>query len=492
MRVGRKIAIGYGLLIAILVGGLGYQVTVIDDLRTVAISVSSEHLRVASMALDLQNHVEEVRDWTDRYFSVGYPFYLESLNVSKEDFARKLRDLRDLAPTGSEGEEVERLSGMWREFVAAIAREETRTRPGSAERLPPDLDDWLIRIQSSAQNLYALTSKAIEEDARHSEAASRRAQRVSWSAAIGALVISLVLGLMTLRSISGSLSKLTAGTRAIAKEQFSYRLHMKSSDEFAELAQDFNSMARRLGELEQLKKDFVFHVSHDLKAPLASSREMLNLMAERIPGPLTDRQERLVRLTRQNLERLALMVSNLLDVARLEAGGMHYDVQPNSLQTLLEEVRVEFDIPAAEKNVRVVVERDALDTPVPCDGERLKQVLRNLLENAIKFSPVSGTVVIRLERKGTHAFLSIADSGPGVPDEHKERIFAKFHQVKRGGKIAGQGVGLGLAICKAIVEAHQGRIWVANNTNGGSIFKVSLPLGEGAPPVDQRLVRHAN
>ena len=113
--------------------------------------------------------------------------------------------------------------------------------------------------------------------------------------------------------------------------------------------------------------------------------------------------------------------------------------------------------------------------PVECDRERIMQVIGNLLENALKFSPNNSEIVTRIS-KGTNGSIltTVTDCGPGVPDGHKSKIFRKFHQVKQGKMMAGQGVGLGLAICKTIVEAHHGEIWVEDHPRGGSVFSFIL------------------
>src|SRR5262249_27544400 len=135
----------------------------------------------------------------------------------------------------------------------------------------------------------------------------------------------IVFGLIV-RSITVPLRRLTHGTRAIAKGQFWHRLPAHGHDEFAEVARDFNSMAERLGDLERMKKDFVSHVSHDLKAPLASIRQIMHLLLQEIPGALNGQQHDLIQLSYNSAERLAAMVGNLLDVARMEAGTMEYQM----------------------------------------------------------------------------------------------------------------------------------------------------------------------
>jgi signal transduction histidine kinase len=184
------------------------------------------------------------------------------------------------------------------------------------------------------------------------------------------------------------------------------------------------------------------------------------------------------------------MVGNLLDVSRMEAGTMEYEIDTHDMVAILRGVAEEFEVQAVEKKIRVLVESSHDNIPVECDRDRMMQVIGNLFENALKFSPAGTEIVARVQHvsekpsrleldagsasENGFVIISVADSGPGVPDFHKTRVFEKFHQVKQGGKIAGQGVGLGLAICKTIMDAHSGAIWVEDNPSGGSLFSLSL------------------
>jgi signal transduction histidine kinase len=144
-------------------------------------------------------------------------------------------------------------------------------------------------------------------------------------------------------------------------------------------------------------------------------------------------------------------------------------------------VAEEFEVQAQERNISIEVETVTEKSHiVDCDRDRMVQVIGNLFDNAMKFSPKGATILagIATREAGRDRFLVffVKDSGGGVPDEHKTRIFGKFHQVKQGKKMSGQGVGLGLAICRSIVEAHRGRIWVEDNPGGGSVFCFEIPV----------------
>jgi len=245
----------------------------------------------------------------------------------------------------------------------------------------------------------------------------------------------------------------------------------------------------------QMKKDFVSHVSHELKAPLASMQETTHLMLERIPGPLTEKQQRLLDLTLQSGKRLAGMIGNLLDLSRLEGGVVDYEMQVQDVGEIAENVVVEFSSQAFAKSIRILTDIPREPLPVICDANRMVQILTNLMDNALRFSSKGGIVSVHVRSVRTvparaprpitaecgYILIAIGDSGPGIEDEHKQAIFNIFHQVRRGRKTPGQSLGLGLPIARALVEAHHGRIWVEDNPGGGSVFFVLLPRATQEP-----------
>ena len=285
---------------------------------------------------------------------------------------------------------------------------------------------------------------------------------VLWISTAVVLAISILVSFLIFRSISKPLGHLTEGTRAIAEGKFFYRLDTTRNDEFAQLAKDFNTMTRRLNELDELKKDFVSHVSHELKAPLASMRETIQLMLEQIPGPLTDKQKRLLELNLQSGTRLTSMISNLLDLSKTEAGVMEYELKSQDLVPLVRNAIAELESHAHEKQIRIetVLPNDPLI--VQCDGDRIVQVVVNLVGNAVKFSPKGAKVLMRVDevsqippsvperwkrlitgpdQAGSFGLLTVRIPVPGVPDSDKDRIFEKFQQMQHGKKMPGRESG---------------------------------------------------
>lgn len=261
------------------------------------------------------------------------------------------------------------------------------------------------------------------------------------------------------------------------------------------LKRENRRMAARTVEFEQMKKTFISHVSHELKAPLASMQETTHLLLEEIPGPLTDKQRRLLDLNLQSGKRLAQMIGNILDLTRLESGVVEYEMQTADIAELTHSVVLELSISAREKHLRILTDIQREPLLVECDPNRMVQVLTNLLENAIRFSKDGGLVGVRVRTLNQlprmpqsarlriprttpavgFALIGISDSSPGIDDAHKEAVFHSFRQDPEGKKSQGESLGLGLAISRAVVEAHQGTIWVEDHPGGGSVFFILMP-----------------
>jgi two-component system sensor histidine kinase GlrK len=363
--------------------------------------------------------------------------------------------------------------------------------------VPPEvlvqIQTVLASIRQDVDRLIATTNAAIAEQSVTSAAAAARARAVAWASAGLAVFVAGVSSLLLYLSISGPLKRLTRGTREIARGRFDHRLRIQGPRELSSLARDFDRMAARLDELENLKRDFVSHVSHELKTPLAAIQETIEVLLDELPGPLTPKQTRLLELSRSSSGRLSSMISDLLETSRLEAGAAGYVPSWNDIAELTRSVLDEVEPLAVERRLEVFLRVESPLPEVVCDRNRMREVVMNLVNNAVKFSaegrrvrivirdvaevpdecPATRELVRREE--GPFLDLSVEDEGPGVPAGDKEGIFEKFHQVRRGERLRGQGVGLGLAIAWRIVEAHSGAIWVEDRAPVGSVFRVLLP-----------------
>lgn len=474
MKVASKVAVGSGLLFLLAVGALGYLLAQVRELVAAQREVSTAHTRAARLALDQIRRLDEIAE-SLRKLEVfgGDKGYAAKVERLRAEVAQDLAALTTLGLGDAEGAALASLDEAWRAV------------PGGGEG---DALARLKEVRQRAEGLLAAVEAAIERRTEAAATTSARAERVALWAAAAALALGLLVVLLTVRSINAPLQRLVTGTRTVAEGDFALELDVSRHDEFAQLEADFNAMVQRLGELDAMKKDLLSHVSHELKTPLATLQETHKILLEEVPGALNDQQRRLLELNLRSSERLSRLISKLLDLSRLEAGAVEYELARHDARRIVTEAVAELEPQARDRNVRLAVELP--DEPVSIDGDadRLVQVVANVIENAIKFSPAGSAVEIAVavvtappagapaRWRGGGALVTVADAGPGVPDAAKEKIFEKFHQAgpRRGGSVG--GAGLGLAICRGIVAAHRGAIWVVDRAGGGSVFQVLLPL----------------
>jgi PAS domain S-box-containing protein len=213
--------------------------------------------------------------------------------------------------------------------------------------------------------------------------------------------------------------------------------------------------------IEDLKQDFVNMVSHDLRSPLTSLFGSLKLVAAGAKGPLAPSVEAEVSLAANNVGKLVVFVNDLLDFQKLRVGKMQLNVAPCDLEDIIEEAAAFLRAVADVKSVEIVIPRGHF--LVRCDKPKMLQTVTNLLSNAIKFAPEQSSINVEVAEFPHLVQVSVRDTGPGVPEQFRDRIFEAFEQAPSAG-LAAQGTGLGLAICKLIVEAHGGTIGVTSVT----------------------------
>ncbi|HEY5146695.1 MAG TPA: sensor histidine kinase KdpD [Polyangiaceae bacterium] len=230
-------------------------------------------------------------------------------------------------------------------------------------------------------------------------------------------------------------------------------------------------------EAERLRSSLLSSVSHDLRTPLSVITGAASALLQTEPSLTSEARRDLAETIHEEARRLDRLVRNLLDMTRLASGAVKVAKEWQPIEGVIGAAlgRLEEQLRGRKVDVRLAPDLP----PVPIDGLLIEQVFINLLENAAKYSPIGTPIDIAATKDGDALVVEIADRGPGIPRELKDRIFEKFYRLPREG--AGGGAGLGLAICRGIVEAHGGRIWAENREGGGAVFRFTLPI-DGAPP----------
>ena len=481
MTVARRLGVALALHLTLLVGLLVYHV------RTIQRTVSTAHdLSDISARLILVSSTQRIRlaqlDETVAKFAITRDAgYLEKFAQLRLAFSVDQEQVLALPVSPAEGLALVALDREWRAVNAAAAAVDQRTPTRLLEQSRFRFDTLGERLNAVHEASRATMRTQLAEAAT----AADRAKQLSWIALLAALALSIATAVGLMRSIAEPLQRLAAGTREVARGRFGYRLDTRRGDEFAQVAAAFNTMTERLGALDQLKQDFVSTISHDLKSPLASIREISTLLLDEVSGPLSEPQRRALLLQRESADRLGRMIAKLLDLSRLEA-GLPLDLRPMSLAPFLDVVATQA-APAARER-KISIRHDvamAADVRLLADEDRLRALIDNLIENAIKFSPVGGVIDVSVTCGAESVTIEVADRGPGIDPMDRERIFEPFHQTPAGRAIPARGIGLGLTICREIANAHRGSISVAPRDGGGSVFLVEIPLAFDERPLGE-------
>lgn len=245
-----------------------------------------------------------------------------------------------------------------------------------------------------------------------------------------------------------------------------------------------------LAELEQtrqqqleLKDQFLSHVSHELRSPLAAIYQFVTILLDELAGDLSREQREYLEIVLRNANQLRAMIEDLLEVTRVQTGRLLIEAQPTSLAELIDETVSSLRALAGAKSIALSTDVSAHLPSAYADPQRIRQILRNLIENGIKFTPDNGTITIRaqLADEKHHAIqIAVADTGCGISAEECEKIFDRLYQGTSSIEASRKGLGLGLSICKELVSRHGGRIWVESQLGYGSNFFFTLPIFSSA------------
>lgn len=302
---------------------------------------------------------------------------------------------------------------------------------------------------------------------------------------VGAIVlaagaVAVVAGKLVADGILRDVESIRDGLMAVGRGEREVRIDTSARDELSELAFAANAMISRLqveeearDQSDSARRDLVAAVSHDLRTPITS----LRLLAEAVDDDIVDGETRRGYLTRMriHIDALSALIDDLFELSRLEAGDISWSLERVPLGELVSETVEAMRVQADAKGIAVLTEVPDALSPAQANPEKLQRVLFNLIQNAIRHTPADGSVVVRAEPVADRIEVEIADSGDGIAPEERELVFTAFY---RGGTDAARtsgGAGLGLAVSRAIVEAHGGRIWLPDAPVGTRV-RFSLPV----------------
>jgi len=250
----------------------------------------------------------------------------------------------------------------------------------------------------------------------------------------------------------------------------------KAEDELERSKRRIELQNIKLKKLDQLKTDFLNITSHELRTPITPIKGYLQMLLKQKIGGITEEQKKVLSIIQRNTDRLDHLIQDLLDVSRLESGTMKFIPEQTDINMLIDETAETMQSSADSKNIKINVDLEEKIPDLTIDQDRIKQVIMNLIDNAIKFSPNSSVINICAKKEENNVLFEVQDFGRGIPKDEQTRIFETFFQVDSGMDRKFGGVGLGLSISRGIVLAHGGRIWVESTVGKGSTFRFTLPI----------------
>jgi signal transduction histidine kinase len=303
-------------------------------------------------------------------------------------------------------------------------------------------------------------------------------------------VLGLWAGRLLSHRVMDDVDALRAGLMAVGAGERDLDLHLGGDDELAQVGREVEAMVARLAaaearreEADAARRSLIAAVSHDLRTPVTALRLLADAVDDEIGDPETRREY--VRRLGVHVRALGALIDDLFELTRIEAGEVTWTMQQVSIEELVEETVAAMAPAASAGGISVRAEIDPALLPATANPERIQRVLFNLIQNAIRHTPADGSVTVRAASAGSSVEIEVADTGEGIAPDDRERVFDAFVQ---GGDRASRtdgSAGLGLAISRAIVEAHGGRIWVVDDpdsaADAGARVRFSLPRSSPAP-----------
>lgn len=453
-----------------------YGVNRLQTVRDIAVELKGRHAAAQVALGELQVALDRAEQAGRRYTALGEE---EAWSEMSAAFAAGWEAAARLDSAG-----YERDARVVAQQLDALSVTAQRLRELVAAERMPEATAWFGQVAAQSAVVRRATARtAARVDERSTEAAtraenlSRRATATAGIALGAALILALLLGGVLTRGFTRPLRDLRSAMAVVADGRFAVRegLDFDREDELGALSRSFRAMTERLAELSRLRAEVVGMATHSLKTPINVIAGYAEMLRGEEAGDLSAAQETFLGEIEEQADELLERIRRLLQMSRLEAGELKVSPEPVLVESLLHDLNRSFRALSRQKRVELhVVRESTAPETVQADPDRLRdEVLGNLLDNAFKHTRAGGEVSVTAYGEGESLVLEVADTGTGIPAADLEHVFERYYQA--GGDEGKEGIGLGLAVAREVVEAHGGRIEVESEVGQGTTFRVRIP-----------------
>jgi len=474
-----RLILGYLLIVLLVLAVSIYMIFRLVEFESTTHSILEVDHRMEDLEKKLTDSLLSQMRYEKKYMVTRDSALYGQFLAARDEFNGYLEEVMKVADASSPEDLLNKLKAHHQTYQKLIEEEAGYVwinRPYSSSQYREEKDKIFDQMLEELQTLVLYYRQNVLKKIIQLEELGVSARQVTIVVVAIALLAVIILSLVITSSITRPISLLIVKTREIARGIFEKNLQVSGPPEIKELSEAVNSMCERLQAIDKMKSDFFSTISHELRTPLTSIKEGTSLLLDRIGGEITEKQRKLLNIIAGESKRLIELVNSSLDLSKMEARMMVFKFKKEDVTPLVHKAVAEIEPLAMAKKIRLRVENQDRLPLVKMDRERILQVLRNILGNAVKFTFEGGEVKISAQQKGSRVKVSIKDSGPGIPAENLKTIFEKFQQGPLKNPEHKRGTGLGLAIVKQIITAHGGKVWAESEPGQGSSFIFVLPV----------------
>ncbi len=398
---------------------------------------------------------------------------------AEKEVNKSIDEVISIADTAQKRDVLTRIKSNYESYKSIFSQEAKfleKKEPYPQDKYREKKEKVLDEILGDLRNLKLYTEQDTHDKVKQLGESGAKANRIAIIMGAAFILLGIVISVFITRSITQPLSLVRSKMKQVAMGDLESTLNLSSPPEIKDLAQDFNLMRSKLKEMDKMKSDFFSLMAHELRTPLASIKEGTHLLLKGMGEEFKEKRKTVLTVIAEESNRLIDLVNSLLDLSRMEAGVITLNIEVSDIKPLIHKVVSGIAPLAMAKSVGVEVNLPQDLPAVRMDRERILQALRNLIGNAVKFTPEGGHVTVSARHLEEGVRVSVADTGPGIPQKDLNAIFDKFRQATMTSYNKIKGTGLGLAIVKHIVNAHGGKVWVESEPEHGSTFIFLLPV----------------